>query len=264
MYIPYEGARGIGRRMGWIRTVRGRSEGNRKEKRLLYSKYLKLQFMRSRNRERDLAYVAWKGEAWGIGRRKGCFQINSRILHNVAERPFVACHLKLRLFPPVASTNVLLSGLPWAQHNYQNLPFLESPFRVRNIVTSNLLATSKARMKRANMRANQDLENRRDFGEHAAEGGNNCGFDEHTIEGGNKRDFGEHATVGGNKKRNFGEHATIGGNKRELYPPSCQNTRDFDDHATRCGNKCDFGKHATKGGNKRDFGERARELSTKH
>ena len=58
-----------------------------------------------------------------------------------------------------------------------------------------------------------------DFGEHAAEGGNNCGFDEHTIEGGNKRDFGEHATVGGNKKRNFGEHATIGGNKRELYPP---------------------------------------------
>ena len=167
----------------------------------------KLQFMRSRNRERDLAYVAWKGEAWGIGRRKSCFQINSRILHNVAERPFVACHLKLRLFPPVASTNVRLSGLPWAQHNYQNLPFLESPFRVRNIVTSSLLATSKARMKRANMRANQDLENRRDFGEHAAEGGNNCGFDEHTIEGGNKRDFGEHATVGG-KMRNFGEHAT--------------------------------------------------------
>ena len=40
------------------------------------------------------------------------------------------------------------------------------------------------------MRANQDLENRRDFGEYAAEGGNNCGFDEHTIEGGNKRDFG--------------------------------------------------------------------------
>ena len=39
------------------------------------------------------------------------------------------------------------------------------------------------------MRANQDLENRRDFGEHAAGGGNNCGFDEHTIEGGNKRDY---------------------------------------------------------------------------
>ena len=104
-----------------------------RRKRLLYSKYLTLQYilMRSRNRERDLAYVAWKGGAWGIGRRKGCFQINSRILHNVAERPFVACYLKLRLFPPVASTNVLLSGLPWAQHNYQNLPFLESPFRVR-------------------------------------------------------------------------------------------------------------------------------------
>ena len=65
--------------MGWFRTVRGRSEGNRKEKRLLYSKYLKLQFMRSRNRERDLAYVAWKGGAWGIGRRKGCFQLKSRL-----------------------------------------------------------------------------------------------------------------------------------------------------------------------------------------
>ena len=154
-------------RPGCFRTVRGRSEGSWQENRLLYSKYLTLQYilMRSRNRERDLAYVAWKGEAWGIGRRKGCFQINSRILHNVAERPFVACYLKLRLFPPVASTNVLLSGLPWAQHNYQNLPFLESPFRVRNIATSKWLATSTARMKMANMRANQDLGNMRDFGE---------------------------------------------------------------------------------------------------
>jgi hypothetical protein len=80
------------------------------------------------------------------------------------------------------------------------------------------LATSKARMKRANMRANQDLKNTRDFGEHAAEGGNICGIDEYTKEGGNKRDFGEHATEGGNK-RNFGEHATISGNKRDLYPP---------------------------------------------
>ena len=50
------------------------------------TKYLKLQFMRSRNRERDLAYVAWKGGAWGIGRRKGCFQINSRLYPL-----FVAC-----------------------------------------------------------------------------------------------------------------------------------------------------------------------------
>ena len=33
------------------------------------------------------------------------------------------------------------------------------------------LATIKARMKRANMRANQDLKNTRDFGEHATEGG---------------------------------------------------------------------------------------------
>ena len=68
------------------------------------------------------------------------------------------------------------------------------------------------------MRANQDLKNTRDFGEHAAEGGNICGIDECTKEGGNKRDFGEHATEGGNK-RNFGEHATISGNKRDLYPP---------------------------------------------
>ena len=76
------------------------------------------------------------------------------------------------------------------------------------------------------MRANQDLKNTRDFGEHAAEGGNICGIDEYTKEGGNKRDFGEHATEGGNK-RNCGEHATMSGNKRDLYPP-CGNTgRDF-------------------------------------
>ena len=68
------------------------------------------------------------------------------------------------------------------------------------------------------MRANQDLKNTRDFGEHAAEGGNICGIDEYTKEGGDKRDFGEHATEGGNK-RNFGEHATIDGNKRDLSPP---------------------------------------------
>ena len=49
-------------------------------------------------------------------------------------------------------------------------------------------------MKMANMRANQDL--------------------------GNTRDFGEHATKGGNK-RDFGEPATIGGNTRDLYPPPC-------------------------------------------
>ena len=73
-------------------------------------------------------------------------------------------------------------------------------------------------MKMANMRANQDLGNTRDFGEHAAEGGNNCGLDEHTTEGGNKRNFVEQATEGGNK-RNFGEHATIDGNKRDLSPP---------------------------------------------
>ena len=45
------------------------------------------------------------------------------------------------------------------------------------------------------MRANQDLKNTRDFGEHAAEGGNISGIDECTKEGGNKRDFGEHAGI---------------------------------------------------------------------
>ena len=82
----------------------------------------------------------------------------------------------------------------------KKLPFLESPFRVRNIATSKWLATSTARMKMANMRANQDLGNTRDFGEHAGEGGNKRGFGEHATEGGNKRDFGEHATKGGNKR----------------------------------------------------------------
>ena len=97
----------------------------------------------------------------------------------------------------------------------KHLPFLESPFRVRNIATSKWLATSTARMKMANMRANQDLGNTRDFGEHAAEGGNKRGFAKHATKGGNKRDFGKHATEGGNK-RDFGEHATIGGNKHDL------------------------------------------------
>ena len=53
-------------------------------------------------------------------------------------------------------------------------------------------------MKMANMRANQDLGNTRDFGEHAGEGGNKRGFGEHATESGKKRDFGEYATkVGG-------------------------------------------------------------------
>ena len=82
----------------------------------------------------------------------------------------------------------------------KNLPFLESPFRVRNIATSKWLATSTARMKMANMRANQDLGNTRDSGEHAAEGGNKRGFAKHATKGGNKRDFGKHATEGGNKR----------------------------------------------------------------
>ena len=51
-------------------------------------------------------------------------------------------------------------------------------------------------MKMANMRANQDLGNTRDFGEHAGGGGNKRGFGEHATEGGNRRDFGEYATQG--------------------------------------------------------------------
>ena len=58
----------------------------------------------------------------------------------------------------------------------KNIPFLESPFRVRNIATSKWLATSTARMKMANMRANQDLGNTRDLGEHATKGGNKRDF----------------------------------------------------------------------------------------
>ena len=42
---------------------------------------------------------------------------------------------------------------------------------MRNIATSKWLATSTARMKMANMRANQDLGNTRDFCEHAGEVG---------------------------------------------------------------------------------------------
>ena len=122
-------------RPGCFRTVRRRSEGNWQENRLLYSKYLTLQYilMRSRN----------QGGAWGIRRRKGCFQLksrlyiyplfvacspNSRLLppfvayspNSCLFPPFVACSPKSRLFPPFAITNVLLSG-----------------FGRRNIATSN-------------------------------------------------------------------------------------------------------------------------------
>ena len=55
-------------------------------------------------------------------------------------------------------------------------------------------------MKMANMRANQDLGNTRDFGEHAAEDGNKRGFAKHATKGGNKRDFGKHATKVGTVK----------------------------------------------------------------
>ena len=108
MYIPFKGARGIGRRTGCFRTLRGRIEGNREEKRLLYSITLQYIIMRSRNRERYLAYGAWKGGVWGIGRRKGCFQPKSRLYPLFVAcppksrlfPPFVACSPKSRLFPP--------------------------------------------------------------------------------------------------------------------------------------------------------------------
>ena len=106
-------------RPGCFRTVRGRSEGNWQENRLLYSKYLTLQYilMRSRN----------QGGAWGIRRRKGCFQLKSRLYISTFRcmfakltfietlfPPFVACSPKSRLFPPFAITNVLLSGFEYS------------------------------------------------------------------------------------------------------------------------------------------------------
>ena len=112
---------------------------------------------------------------------------------------FCGMFTKITFIPMHARQNRLYSHLlPSQMSSYRsfgrsitikNLPFLESPFRVRNIATSKWLATSTARMKMANMRANQDLGNTRDFGEHAAEGGNKRGFGKHTTEGGNKRDF---------------------------------------------------------------------------
>ena len=44
---------------------------------------------------------------------------------------------------------------------------------------------------------------KRDFGEHATEGGNKSDFGEHATKVGNKRDFGEHATKSG-YRRDFG------------------------------------------------------------
>ena len=64
----------------------------------------------------------------------------------------------------------------------KNLPSLESTFRVRNIAISKWLATNTARMKMANMRANQDLGNTRDFGEHATKSGNKRDFSWMTLE----------------------------------------------------------------------------------
>ena len=97
-------------RPGCFRTVRGRSEGNWQENRLLYSKYLTLQYilMRSRNRERDLAYVAWKGGAWGIGRRKCCFQLKSRLYIST----FRCMFAKLTFIPTVCGVFTKLMFIP--------------------------------------------------------------------------------------------------------------------------------------------------------
>ena len=123
-------------RPGCFRTVRGRSEGNWQENRLLYSKYLTLQYilMRSRNRER--------GGSVGNSKKKRLFPAKITLIYPLFVAcspksrlfppfvayspnsclfpPFVACSPKSRLFPPFAITNVLLSG-----------------FGRRNIATSN-------------------------------------------------------------------------------------------------------------------------------
>ena len=143
MYITFKGTRGIGRRTGCFQTVRGRIEGNWEEKRLLYSITLQYIIMRSRNRERYLAYGAWKGGAWGIGRRTAVSSQNHAYIHfslHVRQNHFYSHllwyahqnHAYSRLLlharqshfllPPVAITNALLSGLR-AQHNYQKSTF---------------------------------------------------------------------------------------------------------------------------------------------
>ena len=115
-------------RPGCFRTVRGRSEGNWQENRLLYSKYLTLQYilMRSRNRER--------GGSVGNSKKKRLFPAkitlicspNSRLFppfvayspNSCLFPPFVACSPKSRLFPPFAITNVLLSGFGYSHREY--------------------------------------------------------------------------------------------------------------------------------------------------
>ena len=87
-------------RPGCFRTVRGRSEGNWQENRLLYSKYLTLQYilMRSRN----------QGGAWGIRRRKGCFQLKSRLYIST----FRCMFAKLTFIPTVCGVFTKLMFIP--------------------------------------------------------------------------------------------------------------------------------------------------------
>ena len=117
-------------RPGCFRTVRGRSEGNWQENRLLFTKYLTLQYilMRSRNRER--------GGSVGNSKKKRLFPAkitliyplfvacspNSRLFppfvayspNSCLFPPVVACSPKSRLFPSFAITNVLLSGFGYS------------------------------------------------------------------------------------------------------------------------------------------------------
>ena len=105
--------------------------------------------------------------------------------NRVSFSAFCGMFTKITFIPMHARQNHLYSHLLPSQMSYyggfgrsitiKNLPLLESPFHVRNIATSKWLATSTARMKMANMRANQDLGNTRDFGEHATKGGNKRG-----------------------------------------------------------------------------------------
>ena len=148
MYIPFKGARGIGRRTGCFKTVRGRIEGNREEKRLLYSITLQYIIMRSRNRERYLAYGAWKGGAWGIGRRSSQNHACIHFSFHVRQNHFYS-HLLWYVHQNHAHFHLLLHArqnhfyshlLPSQISSYRgfernitikNIPDLESPFRSR-------------------------------------------------------------------------------------------------------------------------------------
>ena len=130
-------------RPGCFRTVRGRSEGNWKENRLLYSKYLTLQYilMRSRNRER--------GGSVGNSKKKRLFPAKITLIYIIistfrcmfakltfirtvcgvfTQRMFILtfCGMftKITLIPTFCHHKCPPIGLR-AQHNYQKSTFLE-------------------------------------------------------------------------------------------------------------------------------------------